>query len=113
MAIPPRKRPAPPPADDFGLMLEEGADPVDPLEADDELGEYAEDDLGGDLDEDPLAAEGDLGGIDPEAAGLMERLGFTEPDQQQAFVDLVKLLMGPPPAAPAEPPMGGSEMDMF
>ena len=112
MAIPPRKRPAPPPADDFGLLLEEGAEPVDPEMEDDELGDYAEDDLSG-LKEDPLAAEGDLGGIDPEAAGLMERLGFSEPDQQQALVDLIKLLNGPPPAAPMEPPMGGSEMDMF
>jgi hypothetical protein len=109
---PSKKRPPlPPEEDDFGLLLEEGGDPVDSMEEDDELGAYAEDEMGDLGEEDPLMVGDDLG-IDPEAAGLMDRLGFTEPDQQQAFVDLVKLLMGPPPMA-AEDPLAGSEMDMF
>lgn len=113
MALPPRgKKPPPkPPEDDFGLLLEEEAGDTGALEEEgDEFGDDYADDLGGLEGEDPLAAESDLG-IDPEAAGLMERLGFSEPDQQQAFVDLVKLLMGPPPMA-AEDPMAGPEMDM-
>lgn len=108
MALPKKRPPMPPEEDDFGLLLEE--EPVDPMEEDDELGMYAEDDMG-DLGEDPLMAGDDLG-IDPEAAGLMERLGFSDPDQQQAFVDLVKLLMEPPPLA-AEDPLAGAEMDAF
>jgi hypothetical protein len=58
--------------------------------------EFEDDDL---PEEEPLAASSDLddpfadeASIDPEQAALCERLGFTEPDQQQAFIDLVKLI---------------------
>lgn len=73
-----------------------------------------EDDLGdedgdfGDMPEEdplegPLAAEGDdpfgdmASDIDPEQAALAETLGFTEPDQQQALIDLIKLVTSAAP----------------
>jgi hypothetical protein len=37
--------------------------------------------------------------IDPEQAALCERLGFTDPDQQQALIDLVRLVNTPDPMA--------------
>lgn len=63
------------------------------LEEDEELG----DDLGIAAEGDELAAEGDeaAADIDPEQAALCKRLGFSEPDQQQAFIDLVRLITAP------------------
>ena len=72
--------------------------------------EYSEDAGFDDVTEpmdDPLAAAGDdmggdLGmGLDPEQAQLAETLGFTEPEQQQALISLIKLV-----AAPAPSPVG-------
>lgn len=113
MALPskPKKKP-----DDFALLLEAepASDEMGESEGGDEFGEddefsdlEGEDDLGSDpeLEGDPLAAEGDSG-IDPEQALLAETLGFTEPDQQRALIDLIKLVAGPgapPPASPSAP----------
>ncbi len=99
MAPPPRKKPK---GDAFALLLEE--DPKEPTEG---MGEdMAEgDDLAPLSDEDPLAEEdSDVGeedplaaeSIDPEAAALCRTLGFTEPDQQQALLDLIDLRMSGP-----------------
>jgi hypothetical protein len=98
MALPRKKPPAAPVEDDFALLLggeEESLD--DGLEGGEyEADEFAEEDdfgdeLGGELD--PLAGEEDMGSeIDPEMASLAETLGFTEPDQQQALIDLIKLV---------------------
>lgn len=88
---PPKKKPAGPPAeDDFALLMgDEGGDDA-ALEEEDDFGEDPMgEDVGG-MGEDPL----DASGVDPEVAGLAERLGFSEPDQQQALVDLIKLVMG-------------------
>lgn len=92
---------------DFGALLDE--EPVAEAPADDYAAEEddfsdleEEDDLS-DLDasldeEDPLAASSDefAPEIDPEQAALCERLGFSEPDQQQALIDLIGLVMAPP-----------------
>lgn len=101
--------PFPPPKKkkgDFALLLaepkEKPRDPSDDAEPDEDGDDFAEmDDEGG--EEDPLAAlddndevEGDdSSGIDPEQAALCETLGFTDPEQQQALIDLVKLVTSP------------------
>jgi hypothetical protein len=100
--------PFPPPKKkkgDFALLLaepkEKPRDPSDDAEPDEDGDDFAEMDEGG--EEDPLAAlddndevEGDdSSGIDPEQAALCETLGFTDPEQQQALIDLVKLVTSP------------------
>lgn len=108
MAFPPKKKGAAPPAeDDFEMLMgaEESAEDSledDELPTDDEL-EAAGDDAG---DFDALEDTG----VDPEVAVLCERLGFDEPDQQMALVDLIKRVMEP--AAPMDDPMalGGDMM---
>lgn len=56
--------------------------------------EFAEEDLGEGMDalaeEDEFAAAAD---IDPEQAALAEKLGFTDPEQQQALIDLISLVL--------------------
>lgn len=102
MAIPKKK----PPADDFALLL--GGPEEDPAA---EMGEgmeddYADDEFGEDpgMEPDPLAAESDMDtGIDPEQARLAETLGFTEPEQQQALIDLIRLVNGPGASEPMFP----------
>lgn len=98
MPIPPRKK-----KPDLALLMEE-PEPSDP--ALDEEPDDDEDDALLDEDmpeEDPLAAL-DEGGdeafdIPPDQAALAETLGFTEPDQQQALIDLIKLVTSPDPMA--------------
>ena len=102
MPLPPRKKkPA-----DFALLLGEpykkpGLDDPDSEEFDDEAAMMDdEDEL---EDDDPLAAMDELGeevpSLDPEQAALAETLGFTDPEQQQALVDLIKLVTSADPMA--------------
>lgn len=96
MPFPPKKK-----KPDMALLLaEEPDEPMDGME--DEDPEEDLDDLMPD-EEDPLAAEAEdpfaeeaMSEIDPEQAALAETLGFTEPDQQQALIDLIKLVTAPP-----------------
>lgn len=95
--------PFPPPKKkrgDLALLMAE-PEPTDPLDDEDD----PEGDLTGDFDDedtDPLAAL-DEGGSDssipPEQAALCETLGFTDPEQQQALIDLVKLVNSTDPMA--------------
>ncbi len=94
MALPKKK----PPADALALLIPEEEAPSAEMPDEEDLGddtEFEDDDL---PEEEPLAAESDdpfadeASVIDPEQAALCERLGFSEPDQQQAFIDLVKLI---------------------
>ncbi len=98
MPLPPKKKKA-----DFALLL--GEPEKEPLEEDPEA---VEDDLGDDADfaeddlpeEDPLAGMGEeTSSLDPEQAALCETLGFSDPEQQQALVDLIKLVTSPDPMA--------------
>ena len=94
MPFPPPKKKKP----DMALLLAEEPekDPTDAME-----GEDPEEDLDALMpeEEEPMAAEGEapfadeaMSDIDPEQAALAETLGFTEPDQQQALIDLIKLV---------------------
>lgn len=97
MAAPPRKKKA-----DLALLMETEPEETDPLEEGFEDEEM--EDLGEEvpLDEeeadpldplaDPLAAEST---IDPEQADLCVTLGFTDPEQQQALIDLIGLVNAP------------------
>jgi hypothetical protein len=96
MAAPPRKKKA-----DLALLMEAEPEETDPLEDDfeedeDLLGEELPDDdeEADPLDPlaDPLAAEST---IDPEQADLCVTLGFTDPEQQQALIDLIGLVNAP------------------
>jgi hypothetical protein len=93
MALPPRKPKPKPPVDDFAALLEE--EPGEEFAAEDDAGfdEPMEDDEFS-MEEDPMMAEADDMGasIDPEMASLAQTLGFTEPEQQQALIDLIKLV---------------------
>lgn len=100
MPFPPKKKPKA----DIALLLGEPAD--EEPEASDEMPEE-EDDLGLEEElpdeEEPLAADGEdpfgdeaAPSIDPEQAALAETLGFTDPEQQQALIDLIKLVNAPP-----------------
>jgi hypothetical protein len=92
LAPPPRKKPK---ADAFALLLEDDpAEPTEDMGEEDDLAPLPEEDPLAEEDseleeQDPLAAES----IDPEAAALCRTLGFTEPDQQQALLDLIDLRM--------------------
>jgi len=79
-------------------------DDEDDLSDLDDMGGDLDDDLPGDDLDDPMAASGDdgsgdtsgdAGQIDPEVAGLAARLGFHQPHQQQALIDLIQLVTGP------------------
>lgn len=101
MPLPPKKKKA-----DLAILIG-GPEKKRPEGEDDsgygDMPEEDEDDFGGDSDlpdeEDPLAAEGegsmdDSAGsdVDPEHAALAEQLGFSDPEQQKALVDLIKLV---------------------
>jgi len=110
MPIPPKKK-----KDGFALLLGEPEEPedvdpdaVDDLDDDEELldEDLPTDDamsLEGDSDLDDFGDESSS--IDPEQARLCETLGFTDPEQQQALIDLVKLVNSPadPMATESEP----------
>lgn len=99
---------------------DEGDDPAvtdtgddDDLSDLDDLGsDMGDDDLPGDDpdSDDPLAADsdGDPGQIDPEVAGLAARLGFHQPHQQQALIDLIQLVTGPGLGGPSSGPSAPS-----
>jgi len=96
MAFPPKKKKG-----DFALLMaepEKKPDPLDPDADDDEdFGDMPDDpDAADDADSDPM---GDDASIDPEQAALAERLGFRDPDQQQALIDLIKLVTSQDPMA--------------
>jgi hypothetical protein len=101
MPFPPKKKPK----GDFALLLgepkekpEDMMDDAEPDEDSDDFGDLPDDPDEESLD-DPMAdAMGDEPSIDPEQAALCETLGFTDPEQQQALIDLVKLV-----ASPADP----------
>lgn len=99
LPAPKKKKPAP-----FEDLLG-GEEPMaeEGMESEFEEDEYSEDEGFEEPFSDPLAAEGgDLGmGLDPEQAQLAETLGFSDPEQQQALIDLIKLV-----AAPAASPVG-------
>lgn len=102
--MPMGKKKKPAPFED--LLGEEPMEDAGMEEGEFEEEEYSEDEGMEGFEEpfsDPLAAEGDMGmgGLDPEQAQLAETLGFTEPEQQQALIDLIKLV-----AAPAPSPVG-------
>lgn len=61
---------------------------ADDLEDEDALGEESDDMGGGELDDEEAAPT-----VDPEHAALAEKLGFTDPEQQQALVDLIQLVL--------------------
>ena len=117
MALPPKKKKA-------GVGIElllgepEGEEPMgDEAVEDDEMAldeDLPEDDL-----EDDFAAGEDLGAedaaedelsaepsVDPEHAALAEKLGFTDPEQQQALVDLIQLVLDGGSAPPGEKDSG-------
>lgn len=108
MALPGKKK-----KPDVGIELLLGAEPEEGEESlEDEEMDLAEDDLGGDefadeeTDTDPLAAMGEeetTPTVDPEHAALAEKLGFTDPEQQQALVDLIQLVLS---SDTESPPMG-------
>lgn len=99
MPFPPRKK-----KPDAALLIE--AEPMED-ELSGEMPDEEEDDLMPEEEDplDPLAAEGEdpfgdeIASIDPEQAALAETLGFTEPDQQQALIDLIKLVTSADPMA--------------
>lgn len=93
MPFPPKKKPK----GDFALLLgepkEKPRDPLDDTEPDEDGDDF------GDLPDDPDSEEtqlDDMGSevseIDPEQDALCETLGFSDPEQQQALIDLVKLV---------------------
>ena len=94
-----------PPGESFADLLpeDEELEPAEDTGEEDDLAPLPEEDpLAEDSEleeEDPLAAESS---IDPEQAALCRTLGFTEPDQQQALLDLIDLRM-------SGPSMGGEE----
>jgi hypothetical protein len=103
MALPKKKK------DGFALLLGEPEKPEDSdPDAVDDFDEGLDDE---DLPEDDaLSLEGDAAdpledldeeasSIDPEQAALCETLGFTDPEQQQALIDLVRLVNSPDPLA--------------
>lgn len=102
MATPPAKKKKPA-ALGIELLLgeEEDESSVDEMAEDDDemaLDEFAEEDeLAEEGGEDPFADEEDdlaaAPDIDPEQAALAEQLGFTEPEQQQALIDLISLVL--------------------
>jgi len=106
MALPGKKK-----KPDVGIELLLGAEP----EEGEEMLEDEEDDASLPLSEDefedtetdPLAAmaegEEDMPTVDPEHAALAEKLGFTDPEQQQALVDLIQLVLS---SDTESPPMG-------
>lgn len=58
-------------------------------------------DLGQEMaEEDALGAESEST-VDPEHAALAEKLGFRDPEQQQALVDLIQLVLSSDSSAPA------------
>lgn len=69
----------------------------------DDMGDMNDDLPGEDDPNDPMASgddgtgdgTGDPSQIDPEVAGLAARLGFHQPHQQQALIDLIQLVTGP------------------
>lgn len=101
--LPSKKKPGS--HDGFSILIGAGppkkkpGDVTDPSEPDD-------DDFGGDSDddeddmvgEDDLAASGDDGddadAVDPEQAHLAKQLGFAEPEQQKALIQLIQLVSG-------------------
>lgn len=110
MPLPPKKKK---PAVGIELLLdEEGAEP---------MGDEAEDEDAIDLAEDDFAEDDEMSGmedmademggemedeaatpsVDPEHAALAEKLGFTDPEQQQALVDLIQLVLDGGSAPPA------------
>ncbi len=95
MALPMKKKR--PGEDDFALLLEPEPEEEAPEDLEDD--EYADEGDAALFEEDPMAAEGDMmsPGLDPEQAQLAETLGFTEPEQQQALIDLIKLVAAPAP----------------
>lgn len=98
MAFPPKKKKG-----DFALLMAEPKKPTPGQEPDESEFDDASD-LGD--EEDPLMDDGGsddpMGdatdpGIDPEQAALAQTLGFTDPDQQQALIDLIKLVTSQDP----------------
>jgi hypothetical protein len=101
MPLPPRKK-----KPDFALLMGEPEDkPLDPLddaEPDEDDDDFADMEEEEDLSTmDPLDDMADDGapGLDPEQAALAETLGFSDPEQQQALVDLIKLVTSADPMA--------------
>ncbi len=100
MPLPPRKK-----KPDFALLMgepeEKPGDPLDETEPDDDGDDFADMEEEEDLSSmDPLD---DMAGsesmLDPEQAALAETLGFSDPEQQQALVDLIKLVTTADPLA--------------
>lgn len=87
------------PEDDEMLLDEEL--PEDDLDEEDDAGGL--DDMS---EEDALGAESEST-VDPEHAALAEKLGFRDPEQQQALVDLIQLVLSSDSGgAPAEKDSG-------
>ena len=95
----PMKKKRQPGEDDFALLLEPEAEAEEEAPESFEEDEYADEDDAALFEEEPMMAEGDMmgPGLDPEQAQLAETLGFTEPEQQQALIDLIKLVAAPAP----------------
>lgn len=82
------------PAEDDEMALDDEL-PEDDLEEE----AFAEgEDLGEETAEQDAAAEST---VDPEHAALAEKLGFRDPEQQQALVDLIQLVLSSDSSAPA------------
>ncbi len=97
MAFPPKKK-----KPDFALLMgapkkppegspeeEAGEDPEEEASEGDDFSDDT-DPMGDDMSDSPDQ-------IDPEQAALCHRLGFSDPDQQQALIDLVKMVATPDP----------------
>ena len=100
MPLPPKKKKA-----DFALLLgepeEKPEDALDDAEPDEDMDDLALEDELDDEPTDPLLDDmgGEAPSLDPEQAALCETLGFSDPEQQQALVDLIKLVNSPDPMA--------------
>lgn len=107
-----------PPKTDFAELLGDAPDTGDTVNSDEEFDSVDGPDDYSDDSADPLAMGADDEfsdtGIDPEIAGLCARLGFTDPDKQQALVDLVKLVaeQGEPDADDMNGDMGSDPMGL-
>lgn len=98
MAFPPPKKKKP---GDFALLMGAPKKPLDEGSPDEEAAEDPEEEAS---EDDPLMDDGSgmddpMGddSIDPEQAALAHRLGFSDPDQQQALIDLIKMVATPDP----------------
>jgi len=104
MPLPPRKK-----KPDFALLMgepepkpleQDALEDAEPDEDDDDFADMEEEEDLSTLDDSAELGDDMAGpGLDPEQAALAETLGFSDPEQQQALVDLIKLVTSADPMA--------------